>query len=115
MEQFGELLFDAVNDALRQVFGEYTSKLVFNFVERSASSKREAVDEKIEALYGYLERLIGSKGARIIQAASLKFLCVKLWQEYLEVEKHFSVLDELYEIKFKLLASFLKEEDSMCN
>jgi len=71
--------------------------------------KREEVGEKIEAYYAYLEKLLGSEGAQIIQKPSVKRLCLKLRREYEEIEKYFSFLDELYEIKFKLLAPLLKE------
>ena len=37
------------------------------------------------------------------EAKSIKRLCLKLKEEYEEVESHFSVLDELYDIMFKLL------------
>ena len=36
-------------------------------------------------------------------------------QEYDEVEKYFSFLDELYETKFKLLTSSIGEKKSMSN
>ena len=51
-----------------------------------------------------MERLLGSEIAHVILAMSLKELCAKLQREYEQVESYFSFLDELYEIKFKLLA-----------
>jgi len=59
--------------------------------------------------------LVGSEVAQIILTISLKDLCAHLQREYEEIEKYFSLLDELYEVKFRLLASFLKEERSACN
>lgn len=115
MEGFDELLFEALDDTIRQVFGESASGLIYTFMERHVSLKREEVGEKIEAFYTYLEKLLGSEGARIIQKSSIKRLCLKLRREYEEIEKYFSFLDELYEIKFKLLAPLLKEERSVCN
>jgi len=115
MERFGDLLFEAIDDTIRLVFGESASKLIYSLMERQVFLKREEVGEKIEVFYSYLEKLLGSEGARIIQATSLKRLCLKLRREYEEVEKYFSFLDELYEIKFRLLAPSLKEELSVCN
>jgi len=115
MERFDELLFEAIDDTIRQVFGESASELIYTFMERHVSLKREEVSEKIEAFYSYLEKLLGSEGAQIIQATSFKRLCFKLRREYEEIEKYFSFLDELYEVKFKLLAPSLKEERSVCN
>jgi len=114
VERFGELLFEATDDTMRRVFGK-SAELIYALMERHVRVKREEVGEKIEALYSYLEKLIGSEGAQIIQKASIKRLCLKLQREYEEVEKYFSVLDELYEIKFKLLTPSLKEGRSVCN
>jgi len=115
MERFDELLFEAIDDIIRQVFGESTSELIYTFIERHALLKRQDIGQKIEAFYTYLEKLLGSEGAQIIHATSFKCLCLKLRREYEEIEKYFSFLDELYEIKFKLLVPSLKEERSVCN
>lgn len=115
MKRFGELLFETVDDTIRLVFGESVSKLIYGAMERLVLVKREKVSEKIEVFYSYLEKLVGLEGARIIQNTSLKRLCLKLRREYEEIEMYFSFLDELYEVKFKLLASSLKEERSVCN
>jgi len=115
MEGFGELMFEAMDDTIRQVLGEAASELIYRLMERQVLMKREEVGEKIEAFYAYLEKLLGSEGAQIIQAVSFKRLCLKLRQEYEEVEKYFSFLDRLYETKFKLLTSLLEEKRSVCN
>lgn len=115
MKKFGELLLESIHSTVRLVFGESTSALIYTLTERQALLKREEIGEKIEVFYSYLEKLLGSEGAQIIQATCLKRLCLKLQREYKEVEMYFSFLDELYEIKFKLLAPLLKEEHSVCN
>ncbi|MFQ6032457.1 MAG: hypothetical protein ACE5K2_05995 [Candidatus Zixiibacteriota bacterium] len=115
MDRFDELLFEAIDDTIRLVFGESASELIYTSMERQILLKREEVGGKIEAFYAYLEKLLGSEGAQIIQTTSIKRLCLKLRREYEEIETYFSFLDELYEIKFKLLASSLKEERSKCN
>jgi len=115
VERFDELLFEAIDDTIKLVFGEPTYKLIYTFMERHVMVKREEVGEKIAVFYAYLEKLVGSEGARILQNTSIKRLCLKLQREYEEVEKYFSFLDELYEIKFKLLVPSLKEESSVCN
>lgn len=115
MEQFGKLLFAATDDTVRLVFGESNAELIFNFVEARGFLRREDVGEKIDSFFDLLEELIGSKAAGLIKAVSLKSLCLRLRREYEEVERYFSVLDELYEAKFKLLALSLREEGSVCN
>ena len=115
MQRFSELFFEAMDDALREVFGESVHYLIYKSVETHASLKREEFGGKIEVFYAHLEKLLGSESAQIIQATSLKRLCLKLQREYEEVEKYFSLLDGLYEVKFRLLAPSLKEESSACN
>jgi hypothetical protein len=116
MEKLGELLFEATDETIRRLFGESGSELIYGLVRRHLSLKREEIVEKIEAFYAYLEKLLGSERALIIQVASFRRLCFKLLREYEEIERYFSFLDELYEIKFKLFSSSLKEQESpVCN
>ena len=115
MESFDELLFGAMDDTVRLVFGEATYELIYALMERHLRLKREEVRGEIDVFYAFLERLLGSKGAHVIKATSIKCLCLKLRREYKDVEEYFSVLDELYEIKFKLLIHSLREESSVCN
>ena len=114
MQTFNDLMFEVLEDTLRIVLGENASKLIYSLTERQASLKLQAIGN-IDDVIDYLERLIGKEGAQIIHAASIKRLCLKLKQEYEEVEAHFSVLDELYEMKFKLLAPLLNEKQSDYN
>ena len=100
---------------MKQVFGESASELIYRLAEKHVSLRREEVGKRIAVFYAYLEKLLGSERAKIIQATSLKLLCLKLKREYEEIETHFSLLDKLYEVKFKLLAPLLKEEHSVCN
>jgi hypothetical protein len=115
MERFDVLLTETMDDTMRQVFGESASEMIYRLMERHVSLKRREVGKKIEVFEAYLKRLVGSDVAQIILSTGLKGLYTKLRREYEEVEKYFSVLDELYDVKFKLLAPFLKEERSVCN
>jgi len=115
VERFEELLFEAIDDTVRQVFGESNSELIYALMERHVMVKQKDVGERIDAFHAYLEKLVGSEGAQIIQNTSIKRLCLKLRREYEEVKKYFSVLDELYELKFKLLIPSLRGESSVCN
>jgi len=49
------------------------------------------------------------------EATSIRRLWLKLKEEYEAVESHFSVLDELYDIKFKLLVPSQNVKQSDCN
>jgi len=115
VKRFGELLSGTMDVTLRQVFGESTSELIYRLMERQTSLKREEVGVKIEAFQAYLQKLVGSEVAQIILATSLKDLCSLLRREYEEIEKYFLLLDELYDVKSKLLVLSLKEDSSECN
>jgi len=128
MKRFSELLLEAVDETMRQIFGKSTSEMIYGFMERQVMVKREEIGEKMEVFYSYLEKLLGSEGAQIIRETSLRRLCLKLQREYEEIETYFSFLDKLYEVKLKLLAPspssltgssfsgrFLKRKPSVCN
>lgn len=112
MENFNDLMFEALDDTLKLMLGETASKVIHSFTERQPSLKLKDVGNKIEVIISYLEKLLGKEGAQIIQTVSIKRLCLKLKQEYEEVEAYFLFLDELYEMKFNLLAPLLNEKRS---
>jgi len=115
MENFNDLMFEALDDTLRLVLGESVSELIHSLTERKPSLKLKEVGNNIEVIISYLEKLLGKEGAQIIQTVSIKRLCLKLKQEYEEVEAHFLFLDELYEMKFNLLVPLLNEKNSAYN
>lgn len=111
METFDTLMFEALDDTLKRVLGESVSELIHSLTKKHLSLKMKDSGNNMETIIAYLEKLIGKEGAQIIQVASIKRLCLKLKQEYEEVEAHFLVLDELYEMKFKLLAPLQNEQN----
>ena len=113
-DNFNDLMFEALDDTLRTVLGERVFSLVHSLTQKHLSME---IDEhqNVEAVMSYLEKLIGKEGARVLHSASIKRLCCKLRQEYEEVEAHFSVLDELYEMKFRLLTPLQKEKSDRGN
>jgi len=115
MEIFDELMFGAMDNTIKQVFGKSTSELIYRVAECHLRLKQEELGEKIEVFTAFFEKLLGSEKTQIIQATSMKLLFCRLQQEYEEVEKYFSFLDELYETKFKLLASSFREKKSVRN
>ena len=111
MKTFGERLSEVTEDTLMRVFGEPAAQLIKNFVERHASKPKENGN----AFHPQLATLLGSEVAGIIRNASLKRLHHTLQQEYEEVENYFSLLDKLYDLKFKLLVSRADKEGSVHN
>ena len=112
LEQFDELLSSATDETIKQIFGKPGSELIYGLMEVHVGLKRKEISKKIEAFYAYLKELLGSDGAETIQTASFKLLRLKLQREYEEIEKHLSLLDELYEVKFRLLAPLLEKQES---
>ena len=112
MNNFNELMFEALSDTLRRVLGENVSELIYSLTERQPALKLKEFDGNLEVIISHLEKLLGKEGARIIHTLSIKRLCQKLKQEYETVETHFLVLDELYEMKFKLLAPLINRKHS---
>jgi hypothetical protein len=103
VKKFDELLSESLNTAIRLVFGDPTSEIIFSSMERQIPLKKEEVGNKIDVFNAFLEKLLGSEQAQIIQAVGLWCLCFKLKHEYESVEECFSLLDTLYEVKLKLL------------
>jgi hypothetical protein len=110
METFADLMFEALEDTLRLVLGENISNLVHSFTKSQSALKVKEISNNIDDVIAYLEKLLGKEGAQIIQAISIKRLFLKVKQEYEEVEAHFLLLDELYKMKFELLAPLINEK-----
>jgi hypothetical protein len=113
MKGFDVMLSTKIDDVMKKVVGESASELIYQFMEKQVSLMREEVGKNIDAFQAYLERIIGTEGVQIILSISLKELCRELKREYEEVENYFSFLDELYEMKFKILSSSFKEDKSV--
>jgi hypothetical protein len=105
LDGFNDLMSEALDDTLRLMLGESISKLIQSITKRKQALDIAAVSNEIESTISYLEKLLGKEGAQIIRTVTIKRLCLRLKQEYEEVEAHFLLLDQLYEMKFKLSAS----------
>lgn len=115
MQKFETLLSEAMKVTIMQIFGKAAFDTIYRSAESHISLKREDIGEKFEAFCLHLEKLLGPEKSMIIHTASLKRLCLTLKQEYEKVDSYFSLLDKLYEVKFKLVDSSLVEERSSCN
>lgn len=114
MEKFDQLLSEALDDTLKLVLGENASAFIRSLVENQPSPQTD-VEKSIDDTIAYLEKLVGTEGAQIIQAASIRRLCLKIKKEYEDVEAHFVFLDELYEMKFRLLSPLLAKKETPHN
>ncbi len=109
------LLSETMNDTVARIFGNLVSQCIFRGAEKRLALKREEFGLNSSGFYVYLEEIIGWQPALIIQSITLRRLSFKLKREYEEINSHVAVLDKLYEIKFKLLASPGREERPTCN
>jgi len=112
IENINDLMFEVLDDAIRMVLGENASNLIHSLTEKQLAPKIKESSNNIGTVMAYLEKLIGKEGVQIIQITSIKRLCHKIKQEYEDVEAHFLVLDELYEMKGKLLAPLQNEKNN---
>jgi hypothetical protein len=110
MKEFDLLLSEAADGTINRIFGHSVAAIILEAAERLLSIKSEEVGQNFRVFFSYLERLLGQQQAMIIQSATLRYLCLRLRQEYCEIDSYFSLLDKLYETKFKLAASSRKEE-----
>ena len=71
MDNFNELMFEALDETLRLMLGERVSKLIHSLTERQASLKPKEIGNNIDVIISHLERLLGKEGAQIIQTVSI--------------------------------------------
>ena len=98
-ERFSDLLLNAVDETLKEVFKEAGAKVIHNFLGNKCHLKRKEIGEKPEDFSAGLERLLGS-AAPMIEKSVLKNLCFKLRLEY-EEKDGFGFLDYLRELREK--------------
>lgn len=105
---------EALDDTLRRILGKDIFELIHKYRKRRTTTLT-TLNSNIDDVITYLEMLIGKERTQIIHAMSVKRLCLKLKQEYEEVEDYFSFLDKLYEMKFNLLTPSKDEEHNAHN
>lgn len=86
-ETLDDLLLEAIDEMLRQVFEEIGTKVIYGFLGNNSHLKREEIPEKPEVFSAGLKRLLGS-GAPVIEDLILKCLYSKLESQFEEREGH---------------------------
>jgi hypothetical protein len=76
-KEFNAQLLCAIDDALRQIFTEAGMKIIYNYLDKQCSLKREDVPEKLDAFVQGLENFFTS-GAVVVELVILKNLCLSL-------------------------------------
>jgi len=84
-ERFDDLLLDAVDEKLKEVFKEAGAEVIYKFLGNKCHLKREEIGEKTEDFSAGLKSLLGS-AAPMIEKLVLKNLCSKLGLRFEEKE-----------------------------
>ena len=80
-----DLLLNAVDETLKQVFKEAGVKVIYGFIENKCHLKRDEIAEKTEAFSAGLDRLLGS-AAPVMEKLILQKLYDKLELRFVEKE-----------------------------
>jgi hypothetical protein len=80
------VLFDVLDETLKQIFKEPGTKVIYDFFEKNASLKREEIIEKPKVFTSGLERLLGS-AAPVIEKQIMRNLHGKFQLEYVDKEE----------------------------
>jgi len=76
-DEFETLLLKAIDDSLKQVFGENAAQIIYHYLESNQSIKQEEIPEKLEAFTEGLAKFFGS-GARVVENVILTNLNPKI-------------------------------------
>jgi biotin-(acetyl-CoA carboxylase) ligase len=84
-KKINAILFEAVNEALKQVFREEGTKLIYDYLENNCHLKREEIAKKTRDFSAGLQRLLGS-GALVVEKLILRNLYSKFGLKIREQE-----------------------------
>jgi hypothetical protein len=97
-KQLSDYVIDYVlENSLKEVFGETSTSLIYDYIENDIHLKREDIPENLEIFFSSLEKMYGF-GARILKKIVLKKLYMKLGLRY-EEKGGYSFSDHVEELK----------------
>lgn len=86
-ERIENLLVQAIDETLNQIFREEGASAIYDFLENESQLKREDISSKTEAFSASLRKLLGS-AAPVIEKLILKNLCCQLELELVQKRGH---------------------------
>jgi len=86
-EEFKKLLLETIDENLKQIFRETATHIIYQFLEKNYSLKREEIPEKLETFMDGLHEFFRS-GAYMIEQSILEELHVRLGLQYKSREGH---------------------------
>ncbi len=101
LRRLDDLLLDAVDETLRQVFREEGVKVIFHYFENKCHLKRSEIAKKPEYFCACLQRMLSSAGP-MVEKMILKNLYSKLGLKFEEEKKGYKFSDYIKELREKV-------------
>ena len=99
-DKLNKLLLNAVDDELKQIFGEAATSIIYNHLEINYSLKREEIPEKLEVFIRGLEEFLSS-GAHVVEKMVLKKVYLSFGFQY-RIKEGYNFIDHVNELKEKI-------------
>ena len=80
-EEFKKLISQTIDENLKQIFRETATNIIYQFLEKNYSLKREEIPEKLEIFMEGMQEFFRS-GSRMIEQSILEELHVNLGLKY---------------------------------
>jgi len=75
--EFDAMLLEAVDEALKEIFGQTATRTIYAHIENHLSMKRKEIPKRLEDLHKGLDEFLGS-GAFVVEEMILKNLHSRL-------------------------------------
>ena len=98
--EIAEFLVKTLDSGLKEIFGEYAASIIYDYMERNFSLRKDEIPTRIEEFRKGLRKFL-STGAYVVEKAVLK----KLYRSYgleFEEKENYDFEDYLEELKRKL-------------
>ena len=97
--RLNDLLLNAIDETLEQVFKEEGAEVIYSFVENKCHLKRDEISERLEEFSAGLQELLGS-AAPLMENMIVKSLCARVGLEF-EEREGFGFADYVKELREK--------------
>ncbi len=99
-KKLDKLLIKCVDAALKEIFGETGTKIIYDYLRNNHSLKREQIPERLEDFEKGLEKILSS-GAWVTERMALKNLYSGFGLEYRN-KVNYSFVDHVAKLKAQL-------------
>jgi hypothetical protein len=96
-QKFHETLLSALDESLKNIFGETTAKAVYYHLQKGYLLKFQDIPEKPQTFAKAIREMFGETGAEVIETLLVRDLCAKfrIGEQKKEIGKLADCLDEL--------------------